>query len=99
MDNYFAKNKDLLVKQKSEELEEVTRVQKLKLDKELSDLERLIANKKSEFEFEVKNVEAEKLKAKDEIEKIKNKLLKMRINIITKTTIIDRRKLNFRRKK
>ncbi|MDT9433892.1 hypothetical protein MXS95_20985 [Escherichia coli] len=39
------KNKDLLVKQKSEELEEVTRVQKLKLDKELSDLERLIANK------------------------------------------------------
>jgi hypothetical protein len=71
LDNYFAKNKDLLVKQKSEELEEVTRVQKLKLDKELSDLERLIANKKSEFEFEVKNVEAEKLKAKDEIEKIK----------------------------
>ncbi|ELH6642217.1 hypothetical protein Q9K59_000001, partial [Escherichia coli] len=29
LDNYFAKNKDLLVKQKSEELEEVTRVQKL----------------------------------------------------------------------
>lgn len=71
LDNYFAKNKELLVKQKSEELEEVTRVQKLKLDKELSDLERLIVNKKSELEYEIKNVEAEKIKAKDEIERIK----------------------------
>lgn len=71
LDNYFSKNKELLVKQKSEELEEVTRAQKLKLDKEINDLERLIANKKSELDFEVKNVEAEKSKAKDEIEKIK----------------------------
>jgi DNA polymerase III delta prime subunit len=71
LDNYFSKNKDLLVKQKSEELEEVTRIQKVKLDKELNELEWLISSKKSELEFEVKNVEAEKLKAKDEIERIK----------------------------
>ncbi|HFM2423221.1 TPA: AAA family ATPase, partial [Escherichia coli] len=101
LDNYFAKNKDLLVKQKSEELEEVTRVQKLKLDKELSDLERLIANKKSEFEFEVKNVEAEKLKAKDEIEKIKkqtaedaHKILLQKQQSLTEENSILEEKIN-----
>ncbi|MCG8708806.1 AAA family ATPase [Brenneria sp. 4F2] len=72
LDSYFSKNKELLVKQKSEELEEVTRTQKIKLEKEISDLERLISSKKSELEFEIKNVESEKIKAKDEIEKIKN---------------------------
>ncbi|CAH3829969.1 MULTISPECIES: AAA family ATPase [Serratia] len=71
LDNYFMKNKELLLKQKSEEIEEVTRAQKEKLDKEISELERLISTKKSELEFETKNVENEKLKAKDEIERIK----------------------------
>jgi len=71
LDNYFTKNKDLLFKQKSEELEEVTRNQKIKLDKEINELERLVSNKKLELDFEIKNVEAEKIKAKQEIEKIK----------------------------
>ncbi|WGL28441.1 AAA family ATPase [Pectobacterium brasiliense] len=71
LDNYFLKNKELLAKQKSEELEEVTRAQKIKLDKEISELERVISNKKAELEFEIKNVEAEKIKSKNEIERIK----------------------------
>ncbi|EJY8470033.1 AAA family ATPase, partial [Cronobacter sakazakii] len=71
LDDYFSKNKDLLVKQKSKELEEVTRVQKSKLNKEISDLERLITNKKAELDSELKNVEYEKVRAREELERIK----------------------------
>ncbi|EFN8619028.1 AAA family ATPase, partial [Escherichia coli H8] len=58
-------------------------------------------NKKSEFEFEVKNVEAEKLKAKDEIEKIKkqtaedaHKILLQKQQSLTEENSILEEKIN-----
>ncbi|HAN4139731.1 TPA: hypothetical protein IFB36_005055, partial [Escherichia coli] len=57
--------------------------------------------KKSEFEFEVKNVEAEKLKAKDEIEKIKkqtaedaHKILLQKQQSLTEENSILEEKIN-----
>lgn len=71
LDDYFSKNKDLLAKQKSEELEEFTRVQKARLNKEISELERVISSKRLELDYEIKNVENEKIRAKEEIDRIK----------------------------
>ncbi|WP_421595862.1 hypothetical protein [Rahnella sp. PD4] len=71
LDSYFNKNKDLLIKQKSDELEEVTRIQKIKLEKEITEIERQITSKRAELDLEIKNIELEKIKAKDKIEEIK----------------------------
>lgn len=72
LDNYFEKNRDLLLKEKNKELETNFESKKDSLNTELRDIERQINSKKDELTNELNNVEVEKRKAKNRIDEIKN---------------------------
>ncbi|MNZ19306.1 hypothetical protein D3C78_363310 [compost metagenome] len=71
LDNYFNLNKELLLKQKSDEIEKRTEIQRKKLEQEILEVERQILQKRKDLELESNNVEKEKVKAKERIEEIR----------------------------
>lgn len=73
LDSYFEKNKDIILKRKSDELERDTEVKREKLEQELKEIDKKISLKKQELEIENNKIEKERKLAEEEIQKIKDK--------------------------
>ncbi|MBC8945205.1 AAA family ATPase [Xenorhabdus indica] len=71
LNNYFEKNRDLLLKEKNAELEKNFVNKKNELNTEIKEIEKLVFSKKEELAHVNQRVEFEKKKAKERIEEIK----------------------------
>ncbi|OKP05381.1 ATP-binding protein [Xenorhabdus eapokensis] len=71
LNNYFEKNRDLLLKEKNAELEKNFINKKNELNTEIKEIEKLVFSKKEELAHVNQRVEFEKKKAKERIEEIK----------------------------